>query len=66
MTREDHSSGKKLHMAASSLPRQLVEFEFDANDVLYARIDRKRKMLASIILRAVGFSKDEQILELFL
>ena len=61
-----HSSGKKLHMARLIPYRgSWLEFEFDANDVLYARIDRKRKMLASIILRAVGFSKDEQILELF-
>jgi DNA-directed RNA polymerase subunit beta len=61
-----HSSGKKLHMARLIPYRgSWLEFEFDANDVLYARIDRKRKMLASVILRAVGFSKDEQILELF-
>jgi DNA-directed RNA polymerase subunit beta len=61
-----HSSGKKLHMARLIPYRgSWLEFEFDANDVLFARIDRKRKMLASIILRAVGFSKDEQILDLF-
>jgi DNA-directed RNA polymerase subunit beta len=61
-----HSSGKKLFLARMIPYRgSWLEFEFDINDILYARIDRKRKMPASVLLRAVGFSKDEQILKLF-
>ena len=42
-----------------------VEFEFDVNDILYVYIDRRKKMLATTFLRALGYSTDEEILELF-
>jgi len=42
-----------------------IEFEFDQNSVLYARIDRKRKVLATTFLRALNFETDEEILNLF-
>ena len=42
-----------------------VELEFDQNSLLYVRIDRKRKILASTFLRALGFESDEDILNLF-
>src|SRR3989339_268362 len=42
-----------------------VEFEFDQNSLLYVRIDRKRKILATTFLRALGFESDSEILELF-
>jgi len=42
-----------------------VELEFDQNSLLYVRIDRKRKILASTFLRALGFESDEEILQLF-
>ena len=42
-----------------------VEFEFDQNGILYVRIDRKRKILATTLLRAIGFENDNDILELF-
>jgi DNA-directed RNA polymerase subunit beta len=42
-----------------------VEFEFDAKNLLYVRIDRKRKFLASIFLRALGLRSDEEILRTF-
>ncbi|MGH7188767.1 MAG: DNA-directed RNA polymerase subunit beta, partial [Acetobacteraceae bacterium] len=42
-----------------------VEFEFDAKNLLYVRIDRKRKFLASIFLRALGLKTDEEILRTF-
>ncbi|HMC83301.1 MAG TPA: DNA-directed RNA polymerase subunit beta, partial [Candidatus Polarisedimenticolia bacterium] len=42
-----------------------VEFEYDAKDLLYVRIDRKRKFLGSIFLRALGLKTDEQILRSF-
>jgi len=42
-----------------------VEFEFDAKNVLYVRLDRKKKFLISVFLRALGFGSDEEILRLF-
>jgi DNA-directed RNA polymerase subunit beta len=42
-----------------------VEFEYDSKNVLYVRIDRKRKFLGSIFLRALGLKTDEEILRTF-
>ena len=42
-----------------------IEFEFDQNGILYVRIDRKRKILATTLLRAIGFESDIEILNLF-
>jgi DNA-directed RNA polymerase subunit beta len=42
-----------------------VEFEYDAKNLLYVRIDRKRKFLATIFLRALGLKSDEDILRAF-
>ena len=42
-----------------------VEFEYDVKNLLYVRIDRKRKFLASIFLRALGLKTDEDILRKF-
>ena len=42
-----------------------VEFEYDTKNLLYVRIDRKRKFLGSIFLRALGFKNDQEILEKF-
>ncbi|OFV94807.1 MAG: DNA-directed RNA polymerase subunit beta [Acidobacteria bacterium RIFCSPLOWO2_02_FULL_60_20] len=42
-----------------------VEFEYDAKNILYVRIDRKRKFLGSIFLRALGLKTDEDILRRF-
>src|SRR5450631_2616273 len=39
-----------------------VEFEYDIKNILYVRIDRKRKFLGSIFLRALGLKTDEEIL----
>jgi DNA-directed RNA polymerase subunit beta len=36
-----------------------LDFEFDAKDLLYVRIDRRRKLLATILLRALGYSTEE-------
>jgi DNA-directed RNA polymerase subunit beta len=61
-----HSSGRKM-FTARVIPYRgsWLEFEFDANDLLYARIDRKRKILATLMLRCLGFTSDEKILALF-
>ena len=36
-----------------------LDFEFDARDILYVRIDRRRKMPATILLKAFGYSSDD-------
>jgi len=61
-----HTSGRKL-FTARVIPYRgsWLEFEFDANDLVYARIDRKRKILASLMLRCLGFGTDDKILALF-
>lgn len=42
-----------------------LEFGITKNDVLYVRIDRRRKFMATTLLRAVGFGQDEDLLTLF-
>src|SRR3984957_19904486 len=42
-----------------------VEFEYDTKNLLYVRIDRKRKFYGSVFLRALGLKSDEQILRTF-
>ncbi|ATC96185.1 DNA-directed RNA polymerase subunit beta [Pseudoalteromonas tunicata] len=60
-----HSSGKVLYNARVIPYRgSWLDFEFDAKDNLYVRIDRRRKLPASIILRALDFS-NEEILKIF-
>ncbi|GAA5018777.1 DNA-directed RNA polymerase subunit beta [Acinetobacter puyangensis] len=60
-----HSSGKVLY-SARIIPYRgsWLDFEFDAKDLVYVRIDRRRKLLASVILRALNYST-VQILDLF-
>jgi len=61
-----HSSGKFLY-SARVIPYRgsWLEFEFDGNDILHVRIDRRRKFLASILLRAIGFGGNPDLLALF-
>ena len=42
-----------------------VEFEYDSKNSLFVRLDRKKKFLATIFLRALGFGSDEDIIRLF-
>jgi DNA-directed RNA polymerase subunit beta len=42
-----------------------VEFEFDTKNTLYVRIDRKRKLLGTVFLRALGLKNNEEILRTF-
>ncbi|MDD9820191.1 MAG: DNA-directed RNA polymerase subunit beta [Nitrospira sp.] len=52
-----HSSGKVLFSARISPYRgSWLDFEFDARDILYVRVDRRRKMPATILLKAFGLS----------
>ena len=58
--------GKPLYFARMIPYRGAwVEFEFDQNGILYVRIDRKRKIYATTLLRALGFENDDEILGLF-
>jgi len=62
---KSHSSGKVLYNARVIPYRgSWLDFEFDAKDLVYVRIDRRRKLFASILLKALGFS-NQDILESF-
>ena len=55
-----HSSGKLLYTARVIPYRgSWLDFEFDPKDVLYVRIDRRRKLPATILLRALGYNSEE-------
>lgn len=60
-----HSSGKLLY-SARVIPYRgsWLDFEFDPKDCLFVRIDRRRKLPATIVLRALGYSTDD-ILDIF-
>ncbi len=60
-----HSSGKLLY-SARVIPYRgsWLDFEFDPKDLLYCRIDRRRKIPATILLRALGYTSQD-ILNLF-
>ena len=60
-----HSSGKLL-FSARVIPYRgsWLDFEFDPKDYLYFRVDRRRKMPVTVLLKALGFMP-EQILEIF-
>jgi DNA-directed RNA polymerase subunit beta len=57
-------SGKRL-FTATVIPNRgaWLEFETDANDVIYVRIDRTRKIPATILLRALGLTTDAAIMD---
>ena len=60
-----HSSGKLLFNARVIPYRgSWLDFEFDPKDNIYVRIDRRRKLPASVLLRALGYD-DEEILDAF-
>ncbi|PKL90456.1 MAG: DNA-directed RNA polymerase subunit beta [Candidatus Goldiibacteriota bacterium HGW-Goldbacteria-1] len=42
-----------------------LEFEYDANDITHAKLDRKKKIYATTLLRALGFGRTEDILSIF-
>jgi len=56
---KSHSSGKLLH-SARIIPYRgsWMDFEFDHKDILYVRIDRRRKLPATVLLRALGAVPD--------
>ena len=59
-------TGKKVYTSTvMPLRGAWIEYETDANDVFWARVDRTRKIPVSCLLRAIGVVTDEQIKELF-
>ncbi len=57
-----HSSGKLLYNARIIPYRgSWLDFEFDPKDLVYVRIDRRRKLAATILLRALGYNADDII-----
>ena len=62
---KSHSSGKVLYSARVIPVRgSWLDFEFDFKGILYVRIDRRRKIPATVLLKAIGFSEQE-ILDAF-
>ncbi len=63
---EIHPNGKRMYTARIIPYRGAwLEFEFDLTDTLYALIDRRRKVLATTFLRAIGVGTDEETLNAF-
>jgi DNA-directed RNA polymerase subunit beta len=62
----DTASGRVLNTAELRPIRGTwLEFQVSRNDIISVRIDRRRKFIATTLLRAMGLSTDEQIMELF-
>ncbi|HET7733850.1 MAG TPA: DNA-directed RNA polymerase subunit beta [Paludibacter sp.] len=61
-----HANGTKLY-SARIIPFRgsWIEFATDINNVMYAYIDRKKKLPVTTLLRAIGFESDKDILEIF-
>src|SRR5690606_27836002 len=63
---ETHTNGKRM-LKARVIPYRgsWVEFLVDVSEAMYINIDRRRKIPATILLRALGFSRNQDILKLF-
>ncbi len=63
---EDPSTGRHL-FAAKLIPNRgaWLEFETSNRDILSVKVDRKRRMPVTILLRALGYGTDEQLMDLF-
>jgi DNA-directed RNA polymerase subunit beta len=61
-----HASGKRL-FSARIIPYRgaWIEFEYDNHDVIHVRLDHRKKMPATLLLRALGWVTDEEIMRLF-
>ena len=59
-------SGKKIY-GTTVIPNRgaWIEYETDINDVIYARVDRTRKLPATVLLRALGLSSNDEIISYF-
>ncbi|NLX18592.1 MAG: DNA-directed RNA polymerase subunit beta [Desulfobulbus sp.] len=57
---KSHASGKRLYSARIIPVRgSWLDFEFDIKDILYVRIDRRRKLPVTVLLKALGFNEEE-------
>ena len=58
--------GKKL-FSSTVIPNRgaWLEYETDSNDIFYVRVDRTRKVPVTVLIRALGFGTNAEILELF-
>ncbi len=63
---DSHTSGQMLN-TAKIIPYRgaWIEFEYDIKDLIYTRLDRRKKMLVTVLLRALGWETDETILKLY-
>ena len=63
---ETHTSGQTLNTSRIIPYRGAwIEFEYDIKDLIYVRLDRRKKMLVTVLLRALGWETDETILKLY-
>ena len=61
-----HANGTKLYSArVIPFKGSWIEFATDINNVMYAYIDRKKKLPVTTLFRAIGFESDKDILEIF-
>ena len=63
----DHDkTGKELY-SSQVIPNRgaWLEYETDSNDIFYVRVDRTRKIPVTVLIRALGWGSNEQILEIF-
>ncbi|TRX29410.1 DNA-directed RNA polymerase subunit beta [Flavobacterium franklandianum] len=61
-----HANGTKLYSArVIPFKGSWIEFSTDINSVMYAYIDRKKKLPVTTLFRAIGFERDKDILEIF-
>ncbi|MFH1008746.1 MAG: DNA-directed RNA polymerase subunit beta [Candidatus Latescibacterota bacterium] len=61
-----HPNGKRLFTARIIADRgSWIEFSMDVNDVMYVHIERKRKLPVTVLLRALGYESNEDLLRLF-
>jgi len=64
--KEYDKTGKRIYTSTVMPIRGAwIEYETDGNDVFWARVDRTRKIPVTSLLRAIGLTTDEQILDLF-
>jgi DNA-directed RNA polymerase subunit beta len=63
---KSHASGKRLYSARIIPVRgSWLDFEFDIKDILYVRIDRRRKLPVTVLLKAIGYDEEELLREFY-
>ncbi len=64
--KSDHDKNGKVLFTNNIIPNRgaWIEYETDANDIMYVRIDRTRKLPVTVLLRAIGYGTDQQIIDL--